>query len=99
MDPDNPSSIYIKQSSHSLSTDLTKQPSFFDGANKPSAYLLDVNGNSCHNSCLNSFTAQTERMIMYQLTINNKLLPQKCPLFIEVLTVEERRIHLSIEFL
>ena len=44
LDSDNPSSILINTTTHSLSTDLTREPSFFgDGDN--AATLRDVNGN------------------------------------------------------
>ena len=43
LDSDNPSSIRINDSSHSLNTDVTREPSFFDGTLPASLY--DVNGN------------------------------------------------------
>lgn len=43
LDSNNPSSIRINDSSHSLNTDVTREPSFFDGTVPASLY--DVNGN------------------------------------------------------
>ena len=44
VDATNPSSIYVNNTAHSLSTDLTKQPTFF-GTENMAAVLRDVNGN------------------------------------------------------
>ena len=44
LDASNPSSVSVNGTSHSLNTDLTKEPSSF-GADDFAALLMDVNGN------------------------------------------------------
>jgi len=41
LDASNPSSIYVNTDTHSLGTDLTRQPSFFGSG---AATFVDVNG-------------------------------------------------------
>ncbi|KAL9951814.1 hypothetical protein ACROYT_G044546 [Oculina patagonica] len=53
LDASNPSSIFINEISHSLNTDLTKQPSDF-GTEDFAATLMDVNGNGYYIPRANS---------------------------------------------